>query len=58
MHPNGPQLARQALKGVHAAFPHEDLIALALQDAAQLAHVCVWQRKRQAILRLQVDPLR
>ena len=58
MHPNGAQLARQALEGIHAASPQEHLVALALQDAAQLAHVCVRQRKRETILRLQVDPLR
>ncbi len=58
MHPDGPQLARQALEGVHALPPQEHLVALALQDAAQLAHVCVRQRKRQIILRLEMDPLR
>ncbi len=58
MHAYGPQLARQALEGVHAASPQEHLVALALQDAAQLAHVCVRQHKRQTIFRLEVDTLR
>ena len=46
----GAKLPSQPLERIDAASPHEHFIALALQDAAKIARICCWERKRKVVL--------